>query len=1334
VKNLRFYNKEGYPYNFQYNEENDKWEGKILFDPNSSDLYKTIGIYLFEHVEPISFAEYFNFNKFELYNDSGIILKGSTKQGLDIEGIKKSNNSPVFRTKWIKGRGFHQLFPEGTIVRFVLSGANYTDFDDALYFNVLETRKNEILIQTTTTNDTFLSFTYISGKIYSCDVIKYPDYNQGYSAYLASKIYVGKQLSIVNSEKNSGVVEVADREILKRNIYDYQLSGNTNCTLNLEVTLLTDRILLHSGSVTVTGNKFVFSEPFGNSFKIGQNIIFEDYNGGQLLNGYQYTVSSINDRVSVKTAMALEFYEYYDENLSDESEYYVRSTSTLNVPLVANDIIYFAGAGSLNTRKDFKVLNSYIEDGYTYIQLEQFVHEENITNMAIVKRLRFYEYNTFDATGIAQTQTIDGNCYLTTNILNYKQNILPAASGFTIYHETINAFVENYNNDLNKLGINSYLLDDKLFIEGLYDFSYSPYFTTKLYLEESGTTVSTISNQNSYSVLDISDIHYIFTEEKLYNEKIYLYETNKLSKKYNEEILFDLYDDVLDYGFCLTLNDVEYFINFQDNSGTTNKTQETIKDFVNKYYTALYNKGVDIHTGTTIDNKLYIETLYPDVAILNLKVKVNLNSSYDILYQAENEFRSEGIILTGNQLDMAGTTDLYTVGLSTGMVISVSGSSYNENDKEYNIIGLSPTVIQLSYQGVFFEENNIILDIDSREYIRKPRLSYDKDIYFKLSWIPTDEHPIDDSIFFYDISGNQLQPPKDSSGNYIEKLRYDGQIPLWDYRQQNVIRLNKEPNTKLEHITNPKYQQTIFSELNFLLPQLDSDDDFNYLPRPFEIFIGYNTPNEGVNYNIMKIELIETIIFSGTTGISDNYFVFNTDGTIEYKSNLFDGFINKGFEVGQPIQVKISDTNPYDQSIFENYETYTLVSVLKNKLIVDITNTESDFVYFNSSGKTFNFSISVQPKEIARFSIYGETEVEDERFDINLKNLGIRINKEEEMIFKESDIEEDGIDYTLLNQKRKEMLLMYPKIYNYIGAYKSLMGAINFFGYNDLSVYEYYKNVNSSSPFYKKYMRIHIPDIFDTTIDGWNEVDFISNKGNRNNYVKTNLFNLTYKITDEDGYNINVYSLKEVQIKLQKLKLWLRENIIPLSTNIVDITGSAKIPATNYLVHDTSNQVTKFRTEKTGIVINFNYITTLNFSTNYLFSIHFYTTTGFVPDHFELIVKTFSKDSNGKLVPVQYFKVFKTDLEPFNFNIDKNIDPYIYIETAYYGDYGVGYRNTELFNFDEPKNYYLINNNFRYKYYPRIGTNQGYYIIDDDGSLWIVEEYSSDINNSGTTY
>ena len=51
--------------------------------------------------------------------------------------------------------------------------------------------------------------------------------------------------------------------------------------------------------------------------------------------------------------------------------------------------------------------------------------------------------------------------------------------------------------------------------------------------------------------------------------------------------------------------------------------------------------------------------------------------------------------------------------------------------------------------------------------------------------------------------------------------------------------------------------QTIFDELNFKLEQLDSSSSSNWIPEPLEIFIGYNSPLEGVNSRILKIDKIE---------------------------------------------------------------------------------------------------------------------------------------------------------------------------------------------------------------------------------------------------------------------------------------------------------------------------------------------------------------------------------------------------------------------------------------------------------------------------------------------
>lgn len=1330
MKNLRFYNKEGYPYNFQYNEASSKWEGKLLFDPNSSDVYKTIGLYVFEHVEPIEFSEYFDFNKFELFNNSGITFRGETKQDVAIENIYRANSSPDFHSKWVCGKGFHQLFPAGTVVKFKdIVGSNLSlDFIPSAYYTVIAVKKDAFLVETATQNDLYTNTTFTSGVVSTHNVIKYPDYSGNLAAQLSSSLYEGKKITVANSQKNDGVKSLREYyagsglNVLKRGIFDYSLSGETGSYINVEIDVFTDRPILYDGDFTIDGNTITFSTPFKNSIQVGQNIIFEDAYGNHLLNGNQYDVTSIVTNKFIATKQVT-FSVVEDMQVSSDKGYYAKFVG-VDANLQVNDVIYFSDNSiSLNRNQDFKILSIQYASGYTTLRLEQRVHAETNVTLGIYNKLKYYEYDTITVAGTPANQALNGIVYLATNKLNFKQEIISPSAGYSEYEETIKALIYNYGAEFNANGINAYCINGKLVLEGLYEYCYSPYFSPIVTVKsKSGDILSTLVPDFTYSTLGVARVHYLVTDDRLYNEKVTLSDTDRLARNYHEEVLFNLNADSRDYGFTLTINGVEYFINYQNIEGNTTSTQETIKDFVDKYGVALYNNGILVYANSTTDHKLYIETLYPNVKIFNFGVKVNEFSSYTILYKNQNSLLSSPIVIAGNEINNHHRLDLFKVGLSTGMVISLTGDTHNENQKEYNIVGLTDDTIQLSYQGVFFQDSNVLLTISSREYIRMPRESYDKNVSYRVSWVDIIDSTYDESIFLYDISGEQLKPPTDSAGNYISSLAYVGQKPLFDARMQNTIRLNSEPNKKLEHVSNPKYQQTVFSSLEFELPQKDSEDYFNYLPKPIEIFIGYNSPNEGVNMNVLKIEKVENLVFSGITGLNDNYFIFSEDGNIDIKSNGFVGFGNYGFEIGQLVKFTFKDTSTVNQDIFENYDTYEVVGVYKQRLVVDVAGLSSKFKAFtsNSNNRTFNFRIEVVPREIARFTVMGQTENEDERFSVNLKNLGISINAPEEKIFRQSDIDEYGIDYALLNSKRKEMLIMYPEIYNYIGSYKSLIGAINYFGYSDLEVFEYYKNVDINSPLYKKYFKVRIPDMFDLSVDGWQDYDFIKAKGNRNNYQKTSMFNLTYRITDEEGNNLNLYSLREVQIKLQNLKMWLRENILPLSSNITDVTGSAKVPARISVVHDCSNSVTKLLSTSSCDVVNFNYIATLNFNTSYLFTLNFYTTTGTIPESFEAVVKTFSKDANGKLIPVQYFKIFKTDLDSFNFNVDKLIDPFVYIETTTYNAFGVGIKNNKMFNFDEAKNYYLVNNNFRYKHYSKLVSSDGYYIIDDDGQLWVV--------------
>ncbi len=71
------------------------------------------------------------------------------------------------------------------------------------------------------------------------------------------------------------------------------------------------------------------------------------------------------------------------------------------------------------------------------------------------------------------------------------------------------------------------------------------------------------------------------------------------------------------------------------------------------------------------------------------------------------------------------------------MIIKISGSSYNENNKEYNIISLDEYSMSLSYQGTFISESNVYIYGKTREFLRKPRGEYYRDIYLRAYWVRT---------------------------------------------------------------------------------------------------------------------------------------------------------------------------------------------------------------------------------------------------------------------------------------------------------------------------------------------------------------------------------------------------------------------------------------------------------------------------------------------------------------------------------------------------------------------------------------------------------------------
>lgn len=481
--------------------------------------------------------------------------------------------------------------------------------------------------------------------------------------------------------------------------------------------------------------------------------------------------------------------------------------------------------------------------------------------------------------------------------------------------------------------------------------------------------------------------------------------------------------------------------------------------------------------------------------------------------------------------------------------------------------------------------------LKTREYYRRPRENFEGDTSVQLYWKwMTDQTT---QFFMYDFSGNLLP----TTGPYA----YTGPKPLED------IVLNKTQNKDKNKVSFPQYQQTVFDKVEYNLSYIDDEDDISVEAEPLELFLGFQSKEEGALRTVLQLYKKEEIEFTidsdENTYLTFETLVDNRDkrGVIRINEESTETFTGRGLKEGQHIIIYVKDvTNKKNQYISENNGLIVIIrSIFTNYLVVDFFNVAFDFIqdektvivdYPKFSNITYlRTTIKVKDREVGRFIVYGQTEEEDERFKIELGNVGKLIGPDEVFIFKEYDINEGGVDWIVLNQKRKELLMNKDQIYPYIGSYKSLINAINYFGYNDLQLNEYYRNLEPGSPNFDKLYKVEIPDIFDNTVKGWNEKDFLMKDLPNDFYEATNMFNLTYFITDKEGNYVLNYSLDEIIIKLQGLKYWLKRNIIPLTHKILDITGRAYFTGGTQITHNLYDmQIFKIKNDMTPISFKLN--------------------------------------------------------------------------------------------------------------------------------------------------
>jgi hypothetical protein len=135
---------------------------------------------------------------------------------------------------------------------------------------------------------------------------------------------------------------------------------------------------------------------------------------------------------------------------------------------------------------------------------------------------------------------------------------------------------------------------------------------------------------------------------------------------------------------------------------------------------------------------------------------------------------------------------------------------------------------------------------------------------------------------------------------------------------------------------------------------------------------------------------------------------------------------------------------------------------------------------------------------VLELTFYGEGEGEDERLRIWLANFGIKFNRQDALLLKDYDLKEALADYKELNAIRKLILVNRDQIYPYIGTYKGLLNILSLMGYRDvLRVKEYWKDIDTRSPYYTKFAMVDITDLLNITED--DTLDLVD----QNNQIKT---------------------------------------------------------------------------------------------------------------------------------------------------------------------------------------------------------------------------------------
>lgn len=356
------------------------------------------------------------------------------------------------------------------------------------------------------------------------------------------------------------------------------------------------------------------------------------------------------------------------------------------------------------------------------------------------------------------------------------------------------------------------------------------------------------------------------------------------------------------------------------------------------------------------------------------------------------------------------------------------------------------------------------------------------------------------------------------------------------------------------HIYMPKVSTGLYETCNlFIFEEVITDSgDIQYI-KPI---------SENENSTTLKFEFIDELgtsqsIFLYDTTV-DNSGIYSIDVKDSIDLDMQSHLVNQEIVLHEESNSSVNNITRQIEykSVSSDYDKEALHCNIAINSDIESIHTRTLNIYEVENGVVID--------TIAAITFYGETVAEDERLAVLLSNMGLSVNEEDTIIFRDSDVNELSIDWQIINNKRKELLLEAHNIVPFIGTYKAILNAIKFYGYDNLTLKEYWLNINEQSSNFGKLKAVAIPN---QTTKGFLAEKAANVELPSANHKKTSRFSLSYRINEATGIldewdipltqEITQFSPDEILIKLYGLKKKLQREYLPLQAKIVDITGEA---------------------------------------------------------------------------------------------------------------------------------------------------------------------------------